>query len=366
MNHSKCWLVTSVAIVVLAVSAGITNRANGDEKGHGHGGQGNGGHNHGGGGFGGGGQNFIGVSPLGLTYGYQNRNFGIQIGPVGGNQGYYNTQPFYAQPNYQPAYYQYDPGYSNYSSPGMMNGYGYSGVDPNFPPGGYPPNGTIITNSQPLNSGVRPASANGSINAGNQPAPANNSNLKSVLNNSTTNPKFAENLVSNPESRGYYLQSLQLFSSGDYKNASRVALHAMLEDPGNGQLKLYISQCQLANGDYEAAAAHLYDGLSRLEQEQWGGVVENFRQFYKQNDYVPQFDKLVKFAQENPDAAYAYSLRGYHYFYLGHPEAAEKQWTKALEIDSKEPLAIKLKVLTDGATAPTDPTLAAPLPSPNK
>ena len=328
MNHSKFRLVSKLTIVLMTLSVGVASLATCDDKGRGRGGN-NGGHNHGGHDHGddghnhGGGQSFLGISPWGLNYGYQDRNFGIQIGPVGGNQGFYDPQPMYVQPNYPPAYYQYDPGYGSYSSPGM------------------------------------------SINAGNQPTPANNNNLKSVLNNSTSNPKFAENVVSNPGSRTYYLQSLQLFSSGDYKNASRVALHAMLEDPANGQLKLYISQCQLANGDYEAAAAHLYDGLSRLEQEQWGGVVENFRQFYKQNDYVPQFDKLVKFAQENPEAAYAYSLRGYHYYYLGHPEAAEKQWTKALEIDPKEPLALKLKVLTDGATPPADPTLAAPLPSPN-
>jgi hypothetical protein len=342
MIRSKFRLVTNLTIVVMTMSVGISTLAFGDDYGHGRGGGHNfgGGHNYGGHGgglsHGGGGQSFIDISPWGLSYGYQNRNFGIQVGPVGGQQHIHDVQPIYVQPSYPPVYNQYNSGNGNYS-PAMSNS----------PPLNYAP---------PMN---------GTINTGNQPIPASNSNLKSVLINPGANPMFAENLVSNAGARSFYQQSLQSFSSGDYKSASRAALHSMLEDPQNGQLKLYISQCQLANGDFEAAVAHLFDALQRLEQDQWGGVVQNFRQFYKQNDYVPQIDRLVKFAQENPKAAYAFSLRGYHYYYLGHPDAAAAQWTKAFEIDPNEPLATKLKALTGGSTNPSEPTLAAPLPSSN-
>jgi hypothetical protein len=76
--------------------------------------------------------------------------------------------------------------------------------------------------------------------------------------------------------------------------------------------------------------------------------VENFRKFYSGNDYVTQMDALVKYMTENPDAAYGWFLRGYHYKYLGYDAAARKQLAQAMKLESRDQLAVKLFVMAGG------------------
>lgn len=315
---------------VLAISAGngLGLADDGDGRGHRHGG---------------GGHNFFGISPGGITYGYSDQNFGFAIGPVGNgafrnnwgggySDGYGSPYPVYSSP---PVYYS-QPGISYDSEPIYEGGYANPPAEYRGPAGTRSAPPSFGSNSSTSRTGKVPSPAAGST-----------SNHKSVLVRPGSDPAAIENLVTAETAREYYEQSRSAFAQGDYRNAARHALHSMLEDPENGKLKLYVSQCQLANGDFEAAAAHLLDGLNQLPEAQWGLVVQNFRLFYKQNDYVSQFEQLVKYSQQDDSPALASALRAYHYFYLGHPEAASKQLQKALNKDARDPLAEKLTEILD-------------------
>ena len=94
-----------------------------------------------------------------------------------------------------------------------------------------------------------------------------------------------------------------------------------------------------------------------MDRSQWGFVVENYKKFYRGDDYVTQMAKLGEFIKENPDAAYAYFLRGYHYKYLGYDEAARKQLAKAVELENRDRLAAELLVMAGGKAPDAAPSL---------
>lgn len=279
-------LFLSLAVVSLAVSD--------DDRGHGKkggGGRGGGGHGwHGDDNFS---QNFFGLGPEGFTYGYRNENFGLLIGPLGGGV----AEPYYAAPVYDPVVVNppvvyADPGYSVASGPVG-----------NSPPG---------------------AAANGAIDS---PAPAS-----------------ANWLYSNPgsEAETFYRQSVEAFRDGDYGKASKLADHAIVEDTESGQLRVYASQCLLANAEFAASAAALSDGLALIEPSQWGEEVKNFRNVYQRNDYVTHIKQLEKMAADHPRDPAAHALLAYHFHYLGHPAAAQRHWNAARESSPQDRLVGQL------------------------
>jgi hypothetical protein len=148
----------------------------------------------------------------------------------------------------------------------------------------------------------------------------------------------------------------QAFREHRYDEAARLSHHAIVEDNQNGKLYLFASQALFALGEYQAASAAIQQAAALLDRSEWGFVVENYRRIYRGPDYVTQMARLVEFIEKNPEAAYAYFLRGYHYVYLGHEEAARKQLSKALELESRDRLAAELLTLVGG----TPPAAAEP------
>ena len=172
----------------------------------------------------------------------------------------------------------------------------------------------------------------------------------------------------------YQRQAEEAFATGDYGLAVRHVNHALVEMPRNGRLHLFASQALFAVGEYRAAATAVHQGVAILERRDWGYVVENFRNYYRQNDYVGQMDRLVQYSRKNGDAAYAKFVRGYHYGFLGHDEAARRELTAALKLEPRDQLAVRLlerfggKVPEETAgaieelptAAPSDPAPALP------
>ena len=62
-----------------------------------------------------------------------------------------------------------------------------------------------------------------------------------------------------------------------------------------------------------------------------GWVIENFKLFYGQNDFVAQMKALSAHIKQSPSDADAWMLRGYQYGALGYPEAARKDFARAKE-----------------------------------
>ncbi len=151
----------------------------------------------------------------------------------------------------------------------------------------------------------------------------------------------------------YQRHAEDAFRAGRYDQALRLGNHALVEAPRNGRLHLFVSQILFATEDYEAAAAAIHQGASLLEPKDWGYVVENFRKYYRGKDYVEQMERLTKFIEANPDAAYARFLRGYHHAYLGHQETARGELAKAVELESRDKLAAQLLEMFAVQTPPT-------------
>jgi len=154
-----------------------------------------------------------------------------------------------------------------------------------------------------------------------------------------------------PES-DYQRGAEEAFRRGNYNLALRLGNHALVETPRNGKLHLLVSQILFANGNYQAATAAIHQAASLLEPKDWGYVVENFREYYRNEDYVTQMDRLTKFIEASPDVAYARFLRGYHYGYLGYKEAARRELAKAVELEGRDKLAARLLEMFGGKTPP--------------
>ena len=304
----QCSLVLGV---LLTFGAGSTARSDDD---HGHGGHGgHGGNNHS--------QNFFGLGPEGFTYGYRNDNFGLLIGPVGGRQ----AEPYYAAPMYDPGYAapMYDPGIVQ----GYPGGYADPAVNGN---GGW---------SEPATPSTSPTIA--------APAPASG-----TTQYSGTPGSLAET---------FYRKSVDAFRNGEYDQATRLADHAIVEDSDSGFLRVYAAQCLLATGEFDASAAALNDGLQRLPQIEWGKEIKNFRDLYKRNDYVTHIKQLEKFAAENPKSPIGNALCAYHFYYLGHSEAALRHWQAANEADPNNELVQRLGATIGQPRAETLPPPASVL-----
>jgi tetratricopeptide (TPR) repeat protein len=134
----------------------------------------------------------------------------------------------------------------------------------------------------------------------------------------------------------------QAFRSQQYDEAARQSNHVIIEDGENGKAHLFAAQALFAVNDYDAAAAAIFQGMSLLDQKEWGFIVENYRQLYTNDDYVVQMDRLIEAIKKYPDVASLRFVRGYHYTFLGHKEAAKRELLKAHELDDRNPLVPKL------------------------
>ncbi len=172
---------------------------------------------------------------------------------------------------------------------------------------------------------------------------------------------------------GFQLQAEQAFREHRYEEAARLSNHALVEDGQNGKLHLFASQTLYALGDYQSAAAAIQQGAALLDRSEWGFVVENYKEFYRGDDYVTQTARLVEFSKKNPDAAYAHFLLGYQYKFLGYDESARKRLSKAVALESRDRLAAELLVMAGGevpsaaekTTVDSAPKEAPPVPGPS-
>ncbi|REJ65746.1 MAG: tetratricopeptide repeat protein [Planctomycetota bacterium] len=140
-----------------------------------------------------------------------------------------------------------------------------------------------------------------------------------------------------------YQQRAELaFRAGRYNEAVRLANHAIVEMPRDGKLLLFLSQSLFATGDYRGAAAAVHQASTMLDESDWGYVVKNWRNYYRGAAYREAMDKLNTFVKENPDAAYARFLRAYHFGFLGQEEFARKEMANAIELESRDQLAMEL------------------------
>ena len=156
----------------------------------------------------------------------------------------------------------------------------------------------------------------------------------------------------------YQRRAESAFRSGRFDEARRLANHALVEMPRNGKLLLFISHSLFSTGDYRGAAAAIHQASTMLDKSDWGYIVKNWRSYYRGSAYRDAMATLNKFVKENPDAAYARFLRAYHFGFLDQEEFARKEMAKAIELESRDQLAIELLTMF-GGQPPTDVSDAA-------
>ena len=132
------------------------------------------------------------------------------------------------------------------------------------------------------------------------------------------------------------------FIERDYDEAIRQSTHALIDLPMNPLLLELISQAYFAKGEFREATIVLQQAMASGDPDDWGYVIKNYREYYRGTAYVEQMDKLVAYIKENPDAAYARFLRGYHYGFLGYNEAAKRELVRAITAEPKDEMAGQL------------------------
>ena len=161
------------------------------------------------------------------------------------------------------------------------------------------------------------------------------------------------------------------FRNRDYRRAYEQVARAISRDRDNGYLWLFSSQVNLANRQYVDAAQDAGLAMKLVPRKDWFWMIENFREFYRNEDYVTQVKQLSQHIQTNPQDSHAHALRAYHYLGLGYPNEAMKdlktaqtlapgdQWTKLL-IDYVQPILDQSQKKQTVLEAPKPEVLPAP------
>ncbi len=279
----------------------------------------NGGHNHGNRNRGGNqGRSFLNISPGGISYGYQNRNFGFAIGGIGG--GGLNVGPA----NFGRSSAQYG---SFYQPP--QNFYpqqqplGFSAPVQNYSPN--------IVYSTPTN--LQPA---GTANPVATPSLANGRNS-------------ALTIPANGSATQYTKQAEQAFKLRNYEESRRLVEHSLLEDKNNGHLLLFASHISLALQDYGRAASELDAATARLHPNDWDYLVRNIPFWYPNNAYGNQMTALNRAIETNPNAD-VLTLRGFQRACDGQVSDAKSDLEKAAVLAPHNQLVQRLLSGLNGTT----------------
>ncbi len=84
----------------------------------------------------------------------------------------------------------------------------------------------------------------------------------------------------------YWRSAEDGFRAGEYEEAVRLAKHALVEIPDDGQLHEFTSQALFAIGEYRAAAAALHQAAALQQPDNWGWVTSNYDRYYRGREYV--------------------------------------------------------------------------------
>jgi tetratricopeptide (TPR) repeat protein len=137
----------------------------------------------------------------------------------------------------------------------------------------------------------------------------------------------------------YLASARDAFRRADYREAARMAGHAAVEMPRNAEVHQFSSLVLFAVAEYRGSATAAHVALSLGTFWDWPTLS---RQYSQPVNYTPQLRALEKYVRENPTAAYAPFLLGYHYLMLGHRKAAERNLAKAVELSPDDKLAARL------------------------
>ena len=115
---------------------------------------------------------------------------------------------------------------------------------------------------------------------------------------------------------------LESLRQGKYNDAAESLYNALLEDPGNGVIKVILSESLFAIGEYRYAARYLREALGDWEEftrYQWSPAAL----YRNAEDFPARLKALEKEATEHPENLDLQLVLGYERFVHGDPDGAK-------------------------------------------
>lgn len=141
----------------------------------------------------------------------------------------------------------------------------------------------------------------------------------------------------------YATQGEEDFRAGRYTAAVTDFRHSLIEDPNDPMVMLLLAQAYFADGQYAEAAGATELAMSRLPQDQWGAVVQNYTQVYgNPYDYNSELLALEMARTKSPDDPAIRFLLGFHYGYLKYPTQAVRELSKSIAYQPNDAASRKL------------------------
>ena len=154
----------------------------------------------------------------------------------------------------------------------------------------------------------------------------------------------------NGDALDFYAQALAAFQQGDYRNATRLAGHASIDDPRNPDVHVLLMQGLFAIGEYRGSAMEAHAVASLGKTPDWAKL---YGLYGAVEPYTEQLRALEKYVHDKPSAAEGRFLLGFQYLMDGHPEAAQNEFLQALKLTPKDRLAAQL-LKQVGGTVPEE------------
>jgi tetratricopeptide (TPR) repeat protein len=134
------------------------------------------------------------------------------------------------------------------------------------------------------------------------------------------------------------------FWDGDYNAAIDNWCKEIAAGRSNPVLAMMLGQAYFAAGQYREAAGATQAGMRALPPERWGVVVSNRSELYSDPEaYKDQLRKLETAVRGKPEDPALRFLLGYHYAYMGYPEAGLAQLDRAVKLDPEDELAMQFR-----------------------
>ncbi len=126
----------------------------------------------------------------------------------------------------------------------------------------------------------------------------------------------------------YLNQAMSAFQSGNYREAQRLAGHAIVDEPQNPQAHAIICLTAFATGDYQAAAAEAHAVASISGVPSWSQIYGVYQDLDK---FTTQLRQLENDARKHPDDVHAQFLLGFLYLGMGHRAEAQEHLAQVIQ-----------------------------------
>ena len=148
----------------------------------------------------------------------------------------------------------------------------------------------------------------------------------------------------------FYDQALNAFRQGYYRDATRLALHAAVDEPKNPDVHVLLMLGMFASGEYRGAAIEAHTVALLGKTPDWPKL---FAVYGDADTYTKHLRVLEKYVREKPGSPEARFLLAFQYMMEGHKAEAKREFLEALKLAPRDRLTAQL-LISQGGTVPED------------